>query len=149
MSVFEKRFEAGWASIDANGHMSNTGYLNYAVDTRMSYFSSQGFPVMAFQQMQFGPVIKSDSVEYYREIRLMEPFKVTFEVSGLALNASKFRIVNKFYRDDGKQAALITTVGGWLSFADRKLIVPPEGIRKALHNLAPTDDFEVFDPSVV
>lgn len=134
--------------MDFNGHMGNTAYLDYSVDTRMAYFASQGFPVSEFQRLQFGPVIKTDSVEYYREIRLMETFKVRFEISGLAENASRFRIVNIFFLDDGTPAAKVTTLGGWLSFTERKLIVPPDGIRKALHNLSKTEDFEVFKPSV-
>jgi acyl-CoA thioester hydrolase len=146
--IFEKTFHAGWASMDFNGHMGNTAYLDYSVDTRMAYFASQGFPVSEFQRLQFGPVIKTDNVEYYREIRLMETFRVRFEISGLAENASRFRIVNTFFLDDGTPAAKVTTLGGWLSFTERKLIVPPDGIRNALRNLSKTEDFEVFKPSV-
>lgn len=149
MAIFEKHFEAGWAAMDFNGHMGNTAYLNYAVDTRMAYFISCGFPVSEFQRQQFGPVIRSDSVEYYREIRLMEPFKVTFEISGLAENASRFRIVNKIIADEVKLSARVTTLGGWLSFTERKLIVPPAIIRDALFNLEHTEDFEVLEPSVI
>lgn len=134
--------------MDFNGHMGNTAYLDYSVDTRMAYFTSQGFPVSEFQRLQFGPVIKTDSVEYYREIRLMENFRVTFEISGLAENASRFRLVNTFFLEDDTLAARVTTLGGWLSFTERKLIVPPNGIRNALHNLAKTEDFETFKPSV-
>ena len=148
MESFEKQFEAGWASMDFNGHMGNTAYLDYSVDTRMSYFMSQGFTVSEFQRLQFGPVIKSDNVEYYSEIRLMEPFSVRFEISGLAENASRFRLVNSFFLENDKKAAKVTTVGGWLSFTERKLIVPPEGLRNALHSLSRTEDFEVFRPSV-
>lgn len=134
--------------MDFNGHMGNTAYLDYSVDTRMAYFASQGFPVSEFQRQQFGPVIKTDNVEYYREIRLMENFKVRFEISGLAENASRFRLVNTFFLEDGTLAARVTTLGGFLSFTERKLIVPPEGIKNALHNLSKTADFEVFKPSV-
>lgn len=148
MGIFEKEFEADWASMDFNGHMANTSYLDFSVDTRMAYFAEQGFSNSEFQLLRFGPVVKSDHVEYYREIRLMERFSVRMEISGLADNASRFRIVNSFYLDDGRSAARVTTVGGWLSFTERKLIVPPEGVRIALHNLSRTEDFEVFEPSV-
>jgi len=147
-AIFEKTFHAGWASMDSNGHMANTAYLDYSVDTRMAYFASQGFEPHEFQWQQFGPVIKTDTVEYFREIRLMETFKVVFQASGLADNASRFRIVNTFFLQDGTLSARVTTIGGWLSFSERKLIVPPEIIRNAMHNLAKTDDFEVFKPSV-
>jgi acyl-CoA thioester hydrolase len=147
-AIFEKAFHAGWASMDFNGHMGNTAYLDYCVDTRMAYFASQGFPVSEFQRLRFGPVIKTDHVEYFREIRLMETFKVRFEISGLAENASRFRLVNIFFLNDDAMAARVTTLGGFLSFTERKLIVPPDGITNALHNLTKTEDFEVFKPSV-
>lgn len=146
--IFEKTFHAGWASMDFNGHMGNTAYLDYCVDTRMAYFAANGFPVSEFQRLQFGPVIKTDHVEYFREIKLMENFKVTFETSGLSENASRFRLVNTFFLEDGAISARVTTLGGFLSFTERKLIVPPEGIRNALHSLSKTTDFEVFKPSV-
>ena len=148
MAIFERAFQAGWASMDLNGHMGNTSYLDYSVDTRMAYFAEAGFPNIEFQRLQFGPVVKNDYVEYYREIRLMDKFTVRFEASGLAENASRFRIVNSFFLEDGRPAAKLTSVGGWLSFKERKLIVPPDGVREALHNLLRTDDFEVFEPSV-
>jgi acyl-CoA thioester hydrolase len=128
--------------------MANTAYLDYSVDTRMAYFASQGFASIEFQRQQFGPVIKTDTVEYFREVRLMETFKVAFQASGLADNASRFRIVNTFFLEDGTLSARVTTVGGWLSFTSRKLIIPPEIIRNAMHNLDKTDDFEVFKASV-
>jgi hypothetical protein len=78
----------------------------------------------------------------------METFRVAFQASGLADNASRFRIVNTFFLEDGTLSARVTTVGGWLSFNSRKLIIPPEIIRNAMHNLAKTDDFEVFKASV-
>lgn len=145
---FEKTFHAGWAAIDANGHLANTAYLDYSVDTRMAYFESQGFSPADFNRQQFGPVIKTDFVEYFRELRLMQNFRVTLEISGLAENASRFRLVNTFYLEDGTLSARVTTLGGWLSFIERKLIIPPEIIRNAFHNLATTADFEVFKPSV-
>ena len=134
--------------MDFNGHMANTAYLDFSVDTRMAYFAGQGFSNSEFQQLRFGPVVKNDYVEYYREIRLMDRFTVQLEISGLADDASRFRIVNSFFLKDGQPAAKVTTVGGWLSFTERKLIIPPDGVRTALSNLSRTEDFEVFPSSI-
>lgn len=148
MSVFEKSFEAGWRDVDPNGHLANMAYLEYAVNTRIAYFASCGFPPGDFQQLGFGPVIKSDFVEYFREIRLMEKFRITMENGGLSEDGSRFRVVNCVYKEGGIMSAKITTVGGWLGFSERKLIAPPEIIKNALSKVPDTDDFEILKSSL-
>lgn len=147
-TIFEKTYQVGWVNIDFNGHMRNTSYLDFSVDARMAYFAGFGFPNSDFLKLQFGPVVKSDFVEYYRELRLLDYFKVTFEASGLSKDGSRFRIINGFSRKDGEPSAKVITNGGWLSFTERKLIAPPEVLNKALHNLTRTEDFEVFESSI-
>jgi acyl-CoA thioester hydrolase len=140
--VFEKRFEAGWRDVDLNGHLANTAYLDMSATTRIAYFEFRGFPAMDFQKYGFGPVIKTDFVEYFREIRLMEKFKITMENGGLAPDASRFRIVNAIYKEDETLSARVVTLGGWLSFSERKLIEPPGILKDAMHDLRRTEDFE-------
>ncbi len=148
MSIFEKQFEAGWRDIDPNGHLANTAYLDLSVNTRLAYFASRGFAATDFGAHGFGPVIKSDAVEYFREIRLMEKFRITMECGGLAPDGSRFRIVNSVYKEDGVMSARVSTVGGWLDFKQRKLIEPPEIIKNALIGLQRTEDFEEFRSSL-
>jgi acyl-CoA thioester hydrolase len=146
--MFEKEFEAGWGDVDPNGHLANTAYLDLSVNTRLAYFASRGFAATDFARFGFGPVIKSDSVEYFREIRLMEKFKITLECGGLAPDASRFRIVNTILKEDGTLSARVSTVGGWLDFKERKLIEPPEVIFNALNSLTRTEDFEELRSSI-
>lgn len=146
--IFEKEFETGWRDIDLNGHMANTAYQEYAVNTRVAYFESCGFAPTDFAKYGFGPVIKSDFVEYFRELHLLEKFKVTMECGGLAPDGSRFRIVNNVCKKDGTLSVKISTVGGWLGFKQRKLIEPPEIIKNALSDLSRTEDFEELRPSI-
>jgi acyl-CoA thioester hydrolase len=148
MSFFEKQFEAGWRDMDPNGHMANSAYLEFAVNTRIAYFASCGFAPADFQKQGFGPVIKSDLTEYFRELRLLDKFRVTMERSGIAPDGSRFRIVNNFYKEDGTLSAKVTSIGGWLSFAKRKLIEPPEILKNAINGLSRTEDFEVLKSSI-
>jgi acyl-CoA thioester hydrolase len=141
MQIFEKQFETGWRDIDLNGHMANTAYQEYAVNIRVAYFQSCGFAATDFAKYGFGPVIKSDFVEYFRELHLLEKFKVTMECGGLAPDGSRFRIVNAIYKEDGALSARVSTLGGWLDFKERKLIEPPEIIMNALSSLARAEDF--------
>ena len=146
--IFEKYFEAGWRDLDANGHVANTTYLEFAVDMRIVFFASCGFPPQSFLKHGFGPVIKSDFVEYFRELMVLERFRATIENGGFSEDGSRFRVVNNLYKDDGVHAARITSIGGWLSLNERKLIAPPEAIKEAWNSLPKTEDFEILKSSI-
>ena len=49
---------------------------------------------------------------------------------------------------DGKLAARITSEGGWLDLAKRKLIAPPEDLLKALQAMPPAAEFERLPSSI-
>ncbi|HEX8197377.1 MAG TPA: thioesterase family protein, partial [Pyrinomonadaceae bacterium] len=139
--VFEKTFHVGWANVDFNGHLGNTSYLNLAVDVRMFFFAENGFPIQEFQRQHFGPVILKDEISYFKEMYMLDKIRITFLGAGISEDASKFRIRNEFFREDGKLAARLTTTGGWLSLETRKLIVPPQNLADVMKSLARTDDF--------
>ncbi|HBE84163.1 MAG: thioesterase family protein [Blastocatellia bacterium] len=145
---FEKLFEAGWRHVDPNGHVANMVYLEYAVDTRIAFFASQGFPPGDFGRLGFGPVIKSDFVEYFREVKMLDKISVTMENGGVSPDSSRFRVVNNFYMHDGTHAARVTSVGGWLGLKERKLVEPPEKLKDAWNQLVKTEDFEELRSSI-
>ena len=146
--MFRKTLYAGWGDMDFNSHMRNTAYLDKSGDVRMMFFAEHGFPSAEFTRLRFGPVVRTDVVEYFREISLMEEVDVTLALAGLSDDASRFRVRNEFHRADGKLAARVTSTGGWLDLAGRKLFVPPPGLADALRGLDRTDDFEVLETSV-
>ncbi len=63
-------------------------------------------------------------------------------------DATRFRLRNEFYREDGKLSARLTTTGGWLDLAARKLTVPPENMIAVLKNLVRSNDFEQVPSSL-
>ena len=146
--VFEKTFHVGWAQVDFNGHLGNTSFLDLAVDVRMFFFTENGFPVHEYQRQKFGPVIMKDEITYFKEMYMLDKIRITFQSAGLSEDATRFRIRNDFFREDGKLAASLTTDGGWLSFETRKLIIPPKNLADAMRSLVRTDDFEVLQSSV-
>ena len=146
--IFKKEFEVGWRDIDLNGHMANFIYLTYAVNTRVAFFSSCGFEPGEFQSQGFGPVIKSDLTEYFRELKMLEGFSVTMENGGVSEDRSRFRVINNFYKADGTHAARVTSIGGWLGLKERKLIEPPDILKDAWSELAITEDFEELRSSI-
>jgi acyl-CoA thioesterase FadM len=98
--LFEKHFEVGWRDVDPNGHVANMAYLGYAVDTRVAFFDSCGFPPQDFHAQGFGPAIKTDFAEYFREVMMLEKLTVTMENGGFAEDGSRFRVINNIYKAD-------------------------------------------------
>jgi acyl-CoA thioester hydrolase len=146
--IFEKRFQIGWRDVDPNGHVANMVYLEYAVDTRIAFFASQGFAPANFLKSGFGPVIKNDFVEYFRESAMLDELRVTMENGGHSEDFSRFRVINNFYKSSGEPAARVTSIGGWLGLKERKLMEPPDEIKKAWRALERTVDFEELKSSL-
>lgn len=146
--AFERTLSVSWMHLDGNGHMANTSYIAMVIDVRFMYYVTQGFTPADFARLRVGPVVRRDEVDYYRELRLFDKVRITHVLAGLAEDASRFRIRNEMYREDGQLAARVTSLAGWLDLDARKLIVPPEPIVRALRALERTDDFEVLPSSV-
>lgn len=131
-----------------NAHMKNTAYLDFAANVRMIYFQAHGFPIREFERLRFGPVIRRDEVEYFRELRLLEAVRVTYELAGSSADGSRFLLRNEFYKEDGKLAARVNSTGGWLNLVERKLMLPPPELVAAMSQLTQTEDFVELDSSV-
>jgi acyl-CoA thioester hydrolase len=139
---------AAWADMDANAHMANAAYLHKCVDARMSFFKQHGFPVTEFAKRKIGPVVRRDELEYFREIALLEPITVTLELAGMAPDGSRFRLRNEILKGEGNVAARITSEGGWLDLAKRKLIAPPPDLLGALASMPHATEFERLPSSI-
>lgn len=146
--AFEKTFHVRWGDMDFNGHMKNTAYLDVCGDVRMMYFAAHGFPMREFVRLKLGPVILRDELEYYKEMRLLEALRVTLQVSGLSDDASRFCFRNEFLREDGKRVAQVTSTGGWLDLAERRLVVPPESLGRVLRDLETAEGFRPLESAV-
>ena len=92
--MFEISFYAGWGDMDFNAHMRNTAYLDRAADARLRFFAERGFPASEFARLRIGPVIFSDELDYFKEVGLLEPVRVTLAVDELSDDASRFRLRN-------------------------------------------------------
>lgn len=146
--AFKTTLYAGWGDIDLNGHMFNAAYLAKCVDARMRFFTEHGFPAEKLLELEVGPVVMTDAIRYFREFRMMEPIVVTLENGGMAEDGSRFRVRNEMYKEDGTQAARVTSVVGWLDLKKRRLTSPPDGLHRALLTLPRTDDYEELPSSI-
>ena len=105
---FSRPFTVGWEHLDSNGHMANTAYLDLAVNVRMMFFQANGFAMQEFEKQRFGPVVRRDELEYFRELRLLDPVTVTVTLAGMSDDGSQFRLRSEYLRGDGKLAATVT-----------------------------------------
>jgi acyl-CoA thioester hydrolase len=133
---------AGWGDMDFNAHMRNTAYLDKAGDVRMMFFAEHGFPAGEFAARRFGPVVVKDELEYFKEIGLLEEVTVTLRLAGASEDGSRFHLRNEFFRQDGKLAARVNSLGGWLNLSSRKFMAPPADLRAVMRSLPRTDDFQ-------
>lgn len=146
--MYSKTLFASWADMDFNAHMKNTAFLDKAADVRMMFFADNGFPVAEFSRLRLGPVVMKDEVEYRKEVGLLQEITVTLAMAGQSEDGSRFLLRNEILRTDGTLCARVTSAGGWLDLAARKLIAPPEALHKAMKSLAQTSDFAVLPSSL-
>ena len=145
---YETTLLTGWSDMDMNGHMANTAYLAKAVDVRLQFFAARHFGSAEFTRLRIGPVVMTDELGYFREVHLLEPLRATLALAGVADDGSRWRLCNEFHRADGKLAARVTSVGGWLDLGARRLVAPPEPLAAALAALGRTADFAALPSSL-
>lgn len=143
--LYTRTFHVRWGDMDFNSHMRNTAYLDVSADVRMMFFRDHGFPMSEFERLRIGPVILKDELEYFREMRLLDEVTVTLVLAGMSADGSRFLLRNEFFRSDGKPVAKVTSSGGWLSQAERKLCAPPDSLLAAMNLLQKSADFKELD----
>lgn len=139
--MYTKVLYAGWADMDFNAHMKNTAYLDKAADVRQMFLIDHGFPMEEFLRLRIGPVVMKDEVEYYNEVGLQQQITVTYGLAGHAPDGSRFLLRHEIFRPDGKLSARVTSAGGWLNLAERRLMAPPPALLSAMNALEKTNDF--------
>ncbi len=146
--MYSKTLFAGWGDMDFNAHMKNTAFLDKAADVRMLFFAENGFPMAEFSRLRIGPVIMKDEIEYRKEVGLLQEIVITLTSAGSSPDGSRFLLRNEICRLDGTLCARVTSAGGWLDLAARKLVAPPPALFAAIESLPKTGDFVVLPSSV-
>lgn len=146
--MYSKTVVAGWGDMDFNAHMGAAAYLLKCFDIRMMFFAENGFPMGEFARLRLGPVGMKDELEYFREVGLLDEIVVTLSVAGLSADGSRWRLRQEVQRPDGKVCARVTSNGGWMDLAARKLVAPPEALRVLFRKTLATEDFVELPSSV-
>ena len=140
-SRYARDFLAGWGTMDFNGHMANTAYLDLAADVRLAFFHEHGFPATEFRRFGLGPVVRRDEVDYHREVGLHDAVTVTLALAAMSADGARFTLENEFFLAGGALAARVRSTGGWLDLRARRLAVPPGPLAAAMGLMPRTADF--------
>jgi acyl-CoA thioester hydrolase len=143
---YAKEFLAGWGTMDFNGHMANTAYLNLAADVRMAFFAEHGFPPSEFRRLALGPVIRKEELEYFREVGLHDTVTVTYAALAMSADGARFVVENEVWSADGERAATVRSTGGWLDLRARKLVAPPAELLTVFAEVPRAPDFVELPP---
>ncbi len=140
-SPFHRRFVVRWADADANGHLRNTAYAEYANDTRVALLASLGYAWTRFQALRLGPVLFREEIEYRREAAIGEEVLVDALAAGMAPDVSRWSIRHRLWKPDGTEMAQITVVGSWLDLEARRAVAPPADLAGAFLSMARSEPF--------
>ncbi len=146
MDRYEKTFTVRWADCDVNGHMRNTSYSEYAIDTRVAFLAENGFPYARFVEHGVGPVILHEAIDYLREVGLGETITVDLAVLGISPDGARFRFGHDLWLPSRKKAARIVLEGGWMDMKLRKLRIPPRDVIRIMENAPRGEPFEELKP---
>jgi len=146
--MYSKTLVAGWGDMDFNAHMGAAAYLLKCFDVRMMFFAENGYPMGEFARLRLGPVGMKDELEYFREVGLLQDIVVTLSVAGLSADGSRWRLHQEVLRGDGKLCARVTSTGGWMDLAERKLVTPPDALLALFKMSRSADDFVELPSSV-
>ncbi len=146
MERYEKTFTVRWADCDVNGHMRNTSYSEYAIDTRVAFLSEHGFPFSRFVESGIGPVILHEAIDYLREVGLGETITVDLAVLGISPDGARFRFGHDLWLPNRKKAARVIIAGGWMDLELRKLRLPPDDLARVLQEAPRAESFEELKP---
>lgn len=142
MERYAKTFTVRWADCDANGHMRNTSYSEYAIDVRMAYLAENGFTFEKMVESKLGPVILHEAIDYLREVRLGQTVEVDLGLVGLSPDGARFKFEHDIWLPGRHKAARIVLAGGWMDLELRKLRLPPDELLRAMKEAPRHEGFE-------
>ncbi len=142
--MYIKDFEIRWNDIDANRHLANKAYIEYAAHTRMSFLTEKGFDRRLLGKLNIGPVVFYEHIYYFKEVFYGRPVKVSLELSGTSEDGMFFEFRHNFYDYKGRNFAQCEMMGAWMDLGTRKLIPLPEEMRHFLDKVEHPADFRIL-----
>ena len=142
--MFFKEFEIRWSDLDANRHLGNSTYIEFASHTRMSFLERMGFNQESMLHYNMGPVAFYEHLYYFREVFVGQPVKVTTEFKGMSEDGMFFEFSHDYYDGKGRNFARCEMMGGWMDLGERKLIGLPTDFLDAVKKVERSPDFKIL-----
>ena len=79
-----------WSHLDANRHMRNTAYSEFATHARINFFRQSGQEIDQLAHIGIGPILLKEELIYLREVKMHEKLSIAIELrnQGWALMSS-------------------------------------------------------------
>ena len=142
--MYLKEFEIRWNDLDANRHLANKAYIEFAAHTRMSFLIAHGFDYKVLAQHDLGPVVFYEHIYYFKEVFSGKPIKVSLELIGLSDDGMFFEFKHNYYDAQGRNFAHCEMMGGWIDLKTRKLTELPEDLLHYFKKIERPQDFKVL-----
>ncbi|MGW6062269.1 acyl-CoA thioesterase [Streptomyces sp. NPDC055189] len=115
---------------DAQGHLNQAVYLQYAEHARWSVLRAAGIEQADLLAKGVGPVALENTIRYFSELRAGDEVDVTCVF--LWGERKTFRIQQLILKKDGTKAAELHSVGGLLDLGARQMVADPREHFRAL-----------------
>jgi acyl-CoA thioester hydrolase len=142
---YARTFAVRWSECDQNGHLRNTTYSEYGIETRIGYMADSGFPITKLREAGIGPVIMREEIDYLREVHLGDAIEVDFQRLGLSPDGARWRLAHDFRRGD-ERVARIVLLGGWLDLRKRRLTPPLHDMARVFERLDAGEPYQDLPP---
>lgn len=119
--MYLKEFEIRWNDLDANRHLANKAYIEFAAHTRMSFLIERGFDQRLLAKHDLGPVVFFEHIYYFKEVFSGKPIQVSLELTGLSEDGMFFEFEHNYYDHQGNNVARCEMLGAWIDLKTRKL----------------------------
>lgn len=143
---YRKQFVIRWSECDINGHVRNTAYSEFGIETRVSFLAAHGFGYPQFVEHAIGPVIQREEIDYLHELHLGDTIEVDFKALGTSPEGGRFKLSHEFWVPGGKRIARIVLQGGWLDLRRRRLTAPPPVLLQVMDAIERGAPYEELPP---
>ncbi len=143
---FSCTYTVRWADLDPNGQLRHSAYGDYGTAVRMQFLAEHGFSARRFVELGFGPVLFSETNQYFKEVLIGETITVTLHVLNRSADGTRWSIQHEVLKANGQKAASMNVDGAWIDLRARKLTAPPPELLELMDRLSPTAEHAASAP---
>ncbi len=133
-----------WSHLDANRHMRNTAYSEFATHARINFFRQSGQEIDQLAHIGIGPILLKEELIYLREVKMHEKLSIAIELSAVTENYSHYTIEHIFRKENGKKSARVVIHGAWIDLSTRKRCLPTtEMIDQVIQKMPQKKEFSI------